>query len=143
MAGADTLWESRDSAGFALTVAREGQVLVGTGLKGRIYCLERGRKPLLLSQSAEAQTVRFVKASADSTQRHRTWESFSRLGVAPVRLVCIRHPYEMLRSLQRGAGCNGRVKETSRFKRVPATLPYRIQRGATGRRPCDGRMESR
>jgi hypothetical protein len=60
--GADALWESRDSAGFALTVARDGQVLVGTGLKGRIYCLESGRKPLLLSQSGEAQTARFVTA---------------------------------------------------------------------------------
>ena len=58
--GADALWEARDSAGFALTVARDGQVLVGTGLKGRIYCLEAGRKPLLLSQSGEAQTARFV-----------------------------------------------------------------------------------
>ena len=61
--GADSLWESRDSAGFALTLARDGQVLVGTGLKGRIYCLERGKKPLLLAQSAEAQTVRFVKTA--------------------------------------------------------------------------------
>ncbi len=59
--GADALWESRDSTGFALTV-RDGQVLVGTGLKGRIYCLETGRKPLLLSQSGEAQTARFVRA---------------------------------------------------------------------------------
>ena len=60
--GNDTLWESRDSAGFALTVARDGQVLVGTGLKGRIYCLETGKKPLLLSQSGEAQTARFVRS---------------------------------------------------------------------------------
>jgi len=81
--GADSLWESKDSAGFALTLARDGQVLVGTGLKGRIYCLERGKKPLLLSQSAEAQTVRFVTTAKALYAATSNLGKLFRIGSAP------------------------------------------------------------
>ncbi len=57
-----TLWDSRDAVGFAISLDNDGQVLVGTGQKGRIYSLKSGQNPLLLTQSSEGQTSRFVRA---------------------------------------------------------------------------------
>jgi hypothetical protein len=59
--GSDTLWESKDIAAFSVAVRDDGQVLVGTGQKGRIYGIVNDQKPALLVQSTEAQTARFVK----------------------------------------------------------------------------------
>jgi hypothetical protein len=60
--GSDVLWESKDVAAFAAVLGEGGQVLVGTGQKGRIYGVTARQKPSLLAQSTEAQTARFVKA---------------------------------------------------------------------------------
>jgi hypothetical protein len=59
---AETLWESRDTGGFALTMTADGRVLVGTGQKGRIFSVTAGQKPLLLTQSTEGQTARFIRS---------------------------------------------------------------------------------
>lgn len=58
---AEAVWESREAAAFALTLAPDGRVLIGTGNKGRIYSVAQRQKPLLLAQSSEAQTARFVR----------------------------------------------------------------------------------
>ncbi|MBX3279940.1 MAG: hypothetical protein KF868_18215 [Acidobacteria bacterium] len=62
---AESVWDSRDAAGFAVTVDADGGVLVGTGNKGRIYSLGRSRKPMLLAQSNEAQTARFLRVGGN------------------------------------------------------------------------------
>jgi hypothetical protein len=59
---AESLWESRDSAAFALGLSADGSALVGTGQKGRIYRVLPGQKPTLLAQPTEAQTARFIVA---------------------------------------------------------------------------------
>ncbi len=59
---AEALWESRDAAAFAIGVSSDGRTLVGTGQRGRIYSVASGQKPLLLVQSSEAQTARFVRS---------------------------------------------------------------------------------
>lgn len=62
----DVLWDSKDVVAFAVTLNDNGRALIGTGQKGRIYSTavtESGiRNPVLLAQSTEAQTSRFVKA---------------------------------------------------------------------------------
>lgn len=62
----DVLWDSKDVVAFAVTLSDNGRALIGTGQKGRIYSTaitDSGiRNPVLLAQSAEAQTSRFVKA---------------------------------------------------------------------------------
>jgi hypothetical protein len=58
----DSIWDSRDAAAFAITLENDGQVLIGTGLKGRIFSAKPDRSQLLLAQSSEAQTSRFVRA---------------------------------------------------------------------------------
>ena len=62
----DVLWDSKDAVAFAVTLNDSGRVLIGTGQKGRIYSTavtDAGiRNPVLLAQSTEAQTSRFVKA---------------------------------------------------------------------------------
>lgn len=64
----DTVWESKDAAGFAVVLDPDGRAIIGTGQKGRIYSLAAGQKPTLLAQSSEAQTSRFVRASAQGGQ---------------------------------------------------------------------------
>lgn len=59
----ESLWESRDSAAFALGLTADGGALVGTGQKGRIYRVLPGQKPTLLAQPTEAQTARFIVAN--------------------------------------------------------------------------------
>jgi hypothetical protein len=58
----DTLWESKDAVAFAIALGGAHRVMVGTGQKGRIYSASAGQKPMLLAQSSEAQTSRFVRA---------------------------------------------------------------------------------
>ncbi|MEP7273968.1 MAG: hypothetical protein ABI882_20880, partial [Acidobacteriota bacterium] len=58
----EAIWESREAAAFALGLSPDGSALVGTGQKGRIYSISPGQKPVLLAQSSEAQTARFVTA---------------------------------------------------------------------------------
>lgn len=62
----DTLWDSKDIVAFAIAVdgapGGSGRVMVGTGQKGRIYSASAGQKPMLLAQSSEAQTSRFIRA---------------------------------------------------------------------------------
>jgi sugar lactone lactonase YvrE len=60
----DALWEAKETAAFAVALGADGQVLVGTGQKGRIYAIAADQKPLLLAQSTEAQTSCFVRAGA-------------------------------------------------------------------------------
>jgi hypothetical protein len=57
----DALWDSRETIAFAITVDTNGEVLVGTGQKGRIYSIKPAQNPLLLTQSSEDQTARFVR----------------------------------------------------------------------------------
>jgi hypothetical protein len=58
----DLLWDSKEAAAFAIALAEDGRVTVGTGQKGRIFAAAAGQKPSLLAQSTEAQTSRFVRA---------------------------------------------------------------------------------
>ena len=58
----DALWDSREAVAFALALDDQGRALVGTGQKGRIYGVTAGSRPVLLAQSTEAHTSRFVKA---------------------------------------------------------------------------------
>ncbi|MCI0336864.1 MAG: hypothetical protein L0226_04765 [Acidobacteria bacterium] len=58
----DALWDSRETVAFAIALENDGQVLVGTGQKGRIYSVKPAQNPLLLAQSSEAQTSRFVRS---------------------------------------------------------------------------------
>lgn len=71
---ADTIWESKDAAAFAVTLDANGQALIGTGQKGRIYSVIAGQKPGLLAQTSEAQTSRFVRAG------NQTYVAASNLG---------------------------------------------------------------
>jgi len=59
--GNETYWSSTDSVGFALT-ARDGQVLVGTNNKGRIYSVAPNGAQTLLIQSPEDQTSTIISA---------------------------------------------------------------------------------
>ncbi|MGH9801945.1 MAG: hypothetical protein ACRD82_16410, partial [Blastocatellia bacterium] len=59
---ADTVWDSKEAAAFAVALDANGKALIGTGQKGRIYSVAAGQKASLLAQSSEAQTSRFVRA---------------------------------------------------------------------------------
>ncbi len=58
----DMIWDSKDTAAFAIAADGDGRVLVGTGQKGRIYQAAVGQKPALLAQTSEAQTSRLIRA---------------------------------------------------------------------------------
>ncbi|MGE0882743.1 MAG: hypothetical protein AB7P14_04315 [Blastocatellales bacterium] len=60
----DTIWDSKDAAAFAIALDANGQAMIGTGQKGRIYSVSKGEKPALLAQTSEAQTSRFVRAGS-------------------------------------------------------------------------------
>jgi hypothetical protein len=64
----DLIWDSRDSAAFALAADGDGRVLVGTGQKGRIYQAAAGERPTLIAQTSEAQTSRLIRAGAGGAQ---------------------------------------------------------------------------
>lgn len=61
----DPVWESSDGVAFAIHYGQDGSVRVGTGQKGRIYGVTAGQKPVLLAQSTEGQTSRFVQAGGN------------------------------------------------------------------------------
>lgn len=71
---ADTVWDSKEAAAFAVALDANGRALIGTGQKGRIYSVASGQKPSLLAQSSEAQTSRFVRAG------NQTYVAASNLG---------------------------------------------------------------
>jgi sugar lactone lactonase YvrE len=58
----DTIWESKENTAFAVDLDGTGRALVGTGQKGRIYAVGYSQKPVLVAQSSEAQTSRFVRS---------------------------------------------------------------------------------
>jgi hypothetical protein len=62
MGVSDLLWESRDAVAFAVTIDSNGRAMIGTGQKGRIYSLAQQQNPLLLTQSSEGQTSRFIRS---------------------------------------------------------------------------------
>ena len=64
----DLLWDSKDAVAFAIAIDSDRQVMVGTGQKGRIYGASPGQKPMLIAQSSEAQTSRFVRGGAGGNQ---------------------------------------------------------------------------
>jgi sugar lactone lactonase YvrE len=64
----DLLWDSKEAVAFAIAVDGARQVMVGTGQKGRIYGASRGQKPMLIAQSSEAQTSRFVRGGPGGNQ---------------------------------------------------------------------------
>ena len=71
---ADTVWDSKDAAAFAVSLDANGRALIGTGQKGRIFSVAAGQKPGLLTQTSEAQTSRFVRAG------NNTYVAASNLG---------------------------------------------------------------
>ncbi len=62
LGGGDLLWESRDAVAFAVTIDSNGRAMIGTGQKGRIYSVAQQQNPLLLTQSSEGQTSRFIRS---------------------------------------------------------------------------------
>ncbi len=58
----DVVWSATDSIGFALRLLADGQALVGTNNKGRIYSVSPTRAQTLLIQSPEDQTSTFITA---------------------------------------------------------------------------------
>src|SRR5262245_4473340 len=62
MGGSDLIWESRDAVAFAVTIDGNGRAMIGTGQKGRIYSVAQQQNPLLLTQSSEGQTSRFIRS---------------------------------------------------------------------------------
>jgi hypothetical protein len=54
--GNEMLWSSNDTIGFTMKLMPNGNVLVGTGTKGRIYSIATDRSQTLLIQSLEEQT---------------------------------------------------------------------------------------
>jgi hypothetical protein len=54
--GNELLWSSNDTIGFTMKLLPNGNVLVGTGTKGRIYSIATDRSQTLLIQSLEEQT---------------------------------------------------------------------------------------
>lgn len=59
--GNDALWTARESVAFGLAVNKNNEVLVGTGLKGRIYSIDPAAKTAtLLLQSPEEQSSNLI-----------------------------------------------------------------------------------
>ncbi|HEY7546235.1 MAG TPA: hypothetical protein VID27_15200 [Blastocatellia bacterium] len=58
-------WSATDSIGFALRLLSDGQMLVGTNNKGRIYSISSARAQTLLIQSPEDQTSTFLTAGGN------------------------------------------------------------------------------
>lgn len=56
-----TIWDSKDATAFALSLENDGRLLVGTGLKGRIFSVKSSENPSLLAQSPEGQTSNFLR----------------------------------------------------------------------------------
>jgi WD40 repeat protein len=58
----EIVWSASDSIGFALRLLADGQAMVGTNNKGRIYSVSSSRAQTLLIQSPEDQTSTFLTA---------------------------------------------------------------------------------
>ncbi len=58
----EVVWSATDSIGFALRLLADGQALVGTNNKGRIYSVSPTRAQTLLIQSPEDQTSTLITA---------------------------------------------------------------------------------
>ncbi len=84
----DVLWDSKEIVAFAAALDDNGRVVIGTGLKGRIYGVSTTdvgiRKPMLLTQSTEAQTSRFVKSKGRLYAASSNLGKLFRLGDATV-----------------------------------------------------------
>ena len=63
--GSELFWSSNDVIGFAMHVQANGGVLVGTGLKGRIYSILPDRSQTLLIQSPEDQTAAILSVGGN------------------------------------------------------------------------------
>lgn len=61
----EVYWVSREAAAFGLWLSPDGNVLVGTGSKGRIYSIAPDRSPTLLIQSPEEQTSELMAVDGE------------------------------------------------------------------------------
>ncbi|MFN0124213.1 MAG: hypothetical protein ACKV2V_27250 [Blastocatellia bacterium] len=81
---ADVLWDAKDMTAFAIALRDDESVLIGTGSKGRIFSLPKSaaghQNPVLLAQSSEAQTARFVQARGQLYAAASNLGKFLRLG---------------------------------------------------------------
>ena len=84
----NVLWDSKDVVAFAAALDDHGHVVIGTGQKGRVYSVSATdagiRNPMLLTQSTEAQTSRFVKAKGQLYAASSNLGKLFRLGGATV-----------------------------------------------------------
>lgn len=63
--GNDVLWTTKDTTALGLALGKDGNVLVGTTQKGRIYSIEpKGKNSTLLVQSSEEQTTCLINTSS-------------------------------------------------------------------------------
>lgn len=61
----EAYWVSKDATAFGLWLAADGNILVGTGSKGRIYSIAPDRSPTLLIQSPEEQTSELLAVGGE------------------------------------------------------------------------------
>lgn len=84
----EVLWDSKKLTAFALALSGDKQALIGTGQKGRIYSVATVssgiRNPVLLTQSPEAQTSRFVMTKGQLYAAASNLGKLYRLGSATV-----------------------------------------------------------
>ncbi len=61
--GSDLIWESKDAPAFAISLDDDvNRIMIGSGSKGRIYSALLGQKSMLLAQTPQAQTSRFIRS---------------------------------------------------------------------------------
>ncbi len=61
--GNDVIWTTKDTTALSLAIKNDGQVLVGTTQKGRIYSIDpKTKKSTLLVQSSEEQTSSLISS---------------------------------------------------------------------------------
>jgi hypothetical protein len=61
--GTDLVWDSKDAAAFAISLDEDAnRIIIGSGSKGRIYSTFLGQKSMLLAQTPQAQTSRFIRS---------------------------------------------------------------------------------
>jgi hypothetical protein len=62
--GNDVVWSSREAVAFGLNIDKNGEILVSTGQKGRIYSIDaKAKTSTLLVQSSEEQTTTLLSAA--------------------------------------------------------------------------------
>ena len=59
----ETLWSSKDENAYSLAVQPDGRILLATDGQGRIYRLNKDRKPALLEQTNEGEATRLLASS--------------------------------------------------------------------------------